>query len=288
MSKKRPNEMSFLEHIEALRKHIVRAVLAILFFSIVAFSFKNIIFDDILFAPKTPKFITNELMCKLGKTFHAESLCINQRPFDIINIKMAGQFMTHVTISLIVGLVVAFPFIFNEFWRFLKPALKKKEKKHSRGAVVAASLLFSSGAMFGYFIIVPLSIEFFGGYNVSQDVRNQINLDSYIQTFTSVVLASGVVFELPILIYFLSKIGLVTPKLLKKYRKHAIVVILIIAAVITPPDIFSQILVSLPLVILYELGIGISRRIERKSLKLAAQEVIMTDEISGIKSSKLY
>ena len=274
---KRPNDMTFLEHIEALRKRIIRAVLAVLVFYLVAFLFKNIIFDDILFTPKTPQFLTNKWLCKLGKSFDTEALCINQRSFEIINIKMSGQFMTHITISLIVGLIVAFPFIFNEFWKFLKPALNRKEVKHSRGAVFAASFLFSSGALFGYFIIIPLTIEFFGGYNVSKDVVNQINLTSYIQTFTSVVLASGVIFELPVLIYFLSKIGLITPKFLKKYRKHSFVVILILAAVITPPDIFSQILVSLPLVVLYEIGIGISRRIEKKRLRLlTVQESVPT------------
>ncbi len=281
MGKKKSNDMTFLEHIEALRKHIIRSVLAVIIVAVVAFAFKDIIFNDILFAPKTPKFITNRLLCELGESFDSKALCINQNTFNIINIKMAGQFMTHITISLIMGLVIAFPFVFNEFWRFIKPALNKKEVKHSRGAVLSASLLFSSGALFGYFIIVPLSIDFLGGYNVSKDVQNQINLDSYIQTFTSVVLASGVVFELPVLIYFLSKIGLITPKFLKKYRKHAIVIILILSAIITPPDIFSQILVSLPLLLLYELGIGISRRNEKKRLKLlATQENMATINVN--------
>jgi sec-independent protein translocase protein TatC len=283
MGKKKSNDMTFLEHIETLRKHIIRAVLAVMIVALVAFAFKDVIFNDILFAPRTPKFITNRLLCELGESFDSKALCINQNTFNIINIKMAGQFMTHITISLIMGLVIAFPFVFNEFWRFIKPALNKKEVKHSRGAVLSASFLFSSGALFGYFIIVPLSIDFLGGYNVSKDVQNQINLDSYIQTFTSVVLASGVVFELPILIFFLSKIGLITPKFLKKYRKHAIVIILILSAIITPPDIFSQILVALPLFLLYELGIGISRRIEKKRLKL----LTVQESISTINNNKL-
>ncbi len=272
MKKKKQVEMTFLEHAETLRKHVIRAILSILVIAIAAFIFKDIIFDDILFAPKRPEFFTNEILCQLGKSIGIKSLCINQNPFEIINIKMSGQFMIHVTVSLIVGLVVAFPFVFNEFWRFLKPALKKKEVKHGRGAVLAASILFSTGAFFGYFIIVPLTLEFFGNYTVSKDVTNQINLNSYVQSFSSIILSSAVIFEMPVLIYFLSKIGLVTPKFLKKYRKHSIVIILTLAAVITPPDIFSQILVSLPLIMLYELSIGVSKRIEKKNLKRLIDE----------------
>jgi len=273
MGKKKSNEMSFLEHLEALRKHLIRSILYILIFAFAAFFFKNFIFNVVLLAPKTPDFITNRTMCSFGELIGVKSICINQKPFSIINIKMTGQFMTHITVSLIVGLVIAFPFVFNEFWRFLKPALKKKEIKHSRGAVFFASVLFSIGALFGYYIIVPLSMNFLGTYNVSHEVVNKINLNSYIQTFTSVVLASGVVFELPILIYFLSKIGLVSPKFLKKYRKHSLVVILALSAIITPPDIFSQILVSLPLLILYEVGIGISKRVEKRNLKKSSDVV---------------
>lgn len=276
MGKKKTADMSFLDHIEALRWHLVRSILAIVVIAIVAFFFKRFIFDEVIFAPKTPQFITNILMCQFGKFIGIEAICINQNPFNIISIKMTGQFMTHIKISLIAGLVVAFPLVFNEFWRFLKPALKKKEVKHSRGAVFFASTLFTMGALFGYYLIVPLSVNFLGSYNVSTDVTNQINLNSYIQTFTSVILAASVVFELPVLIYFLSKVGIVTPKFLKKYRKHSLVVILALSAIITPPDIFSQVLVSVPLIVLYEVGIGISRRIEKKNLKKLSAEVSET------------
>ena len=271
MEKNKDADMSFLEHVDALRKHLVRSISAIIIFAIVAFFFKDFIFNEVLFAPKTPKFFTNEIMCRISKILHIQSICINQVPFNIINIKMTGQFMTHISVSLIIGLIIAFPIVFNEFWKFLKPALKKKEIKHSRGAVFAASMLFSLGALFGYYIIVPLSLNFLGHYTVSEGVTNQINLSSYIQTFTSVILASAVVFELPILIFFLSKIGLVTPSFLKKYRKHSIVIILALSAIITPPDVFSQILVTLPLIILYEVGIGISKRVEKRNLKKFAE-----------------
>jgi len=278
MGKKKPNQMSFLEHLEALRKHLIRSILYIIILAFTAFFFKHFIFNEILLAPKMPDFITNRTMCSLGEFLGLKSICINQTPFSIINIKMTGQFMTHITVSLIVGLVVAFPFVFNEFWLFLKPALKKKEIKHSSGAVFFASILFSLGALFGYYIIVPLSMNFLGTYNVSHEVVNKINLNSYIQTFTSVVLASAVVFELPILIFFLSKIGLVTPKFLKKYRKHSLVVILALSAIITPPDIFSQILVSVPLIILYEVGIGISKRVEKRNNKKLLSDELATTE----------
>lgn len=276
MGKKKANDMSFLEHVEALRWHLIRAIIAIVIVAIAAFFFKKTIFHDVIFAPKTAEFITNKLLCDFGKLINLDGICINQVQYTLQNIEMTGQFMIHIKISLMVGLVLAFPIVFNEFWRFLKPALKKKEIKHSRGAVLSASMLFSVGALFGYFLIVPLSVNFLLNYHVSDDVSNLPNLASYIQTFTSVILASAVVFELPVLVYFLSKIGLVTPSFLKKYRKHSLVVILALSAIITPPDVFSQILVSLPLIILYEVGINISKRIEKKNLKRMSQELAET------------
>ena len=257
-------EMSFLDHLEELRWHIVRSLLAVLVFAIGAFVFHRIIFDVIILAPKNPGFFTNEVLCNLGQWVGVKSLCINSKPFQVININMAGQFSTHIWVSIVAGIILAFPYIFFEFWRFLKPALHHKEKKYAHGAVFYSSLLFIMGVLFGYYLITPLSVHFLGSYSVSEQVLNQINLRSYISTVTSVTLASGVIFELPVLVYFLSKIGIVTPAFLKKYRKHSIIVILILSAIITPPDIFSQILVCLPLLVLYEIGIVISRRIERK------------------------
>ncbi len=254
-------EMSFLEHLEELRWHIIRAFISIVIVAIVAFIFNNILFDQVLLAPKNPSFFTNALLCKLGHFVDIQKLCINTEPLQLISIKMAGQFTTHITTSLIAGIIVAFPYIFWEFWSFVKPALFEKEIKYTRGAVFVSSTLFLMGILFGYFIIAPLSVHFLGSYHVSEQVVNQINLKSYIGTISSVTLASGITFELPILIFFLSKAGLVTPEFLKKYRKHAIVLILILAATITPPDVFSLILVTLPLLILYEAGIIISRKI---------------------------
>ncbi|HRW63540.1 MAG TPA: twin-arginine translocase subunit TatC [Bacteroidales bacterium] len=259
-------EMTFLEHLEELRWHLIRGFLAIIVIAIVAFIFKDIVFDKIILAPKNPHFISNRLLCLLGNKLDIPQLCINAKPFQIISIKMAGQFTTHITTSIFAGFIIAFPYLFWEIWRFIKPALYEKEASHARGAVLVSSILFLSGVLFGYFIIAPLSVHFLGSYSISNEVVNQINLRSYIGTITSVTLAAGVTFELPILIYFLSKAGIVTPEFLKKYRRHAVIVIMLLAAIITPPDIFSLFLVTLPLLLLYEAGIRISKKIYKNRL----------------------
>ena len=264
--------MSFLEHLEVLRWHIIRAIMGILVFAIIAFIFKDFVFNRILLAPKLPEFITNRLLCDFGRSVNILKLCINSQPFEVISIKMAGQFSMHIMVSLFAGLVIAFPYVFHQIWTFIVPALYTKEKRVASGAVFYSSLLFLMGVLFGYFIIVPLSVHFLGSYSVSEQVTNQINLISYVSTIASVVLAAGIIFELPILVYFLSKVGLITPEFLRKYRKHSLVLILALSAIITPPDIFSQVLVALPLIILYEAGINISRRIVRKQEKEKLKE----------------
>lgn len=264
MAKEKKAEMSFLEHLEVLRWHLVRSIAAILVFAIIAFIFKHIVFDVIIIAPKTPDFPTNRLLCRLGQEVNIQRLCINSKPFNLQTVKMAEQFSMHIMVSLIVGFILSFPYIFWEFWRFVKPAMYDKEKKTASGAVFFTSLLFILGVAFGYFLITPLSVHFLGNYRVSEEVISNPTLKSYVQTVSSVVLASGIVFELPILSYFLTKIGLISPAFLKKYRRHALVVILALSALITPPDIFSQIMVSMPLIVLYEVGIAISKRIVRE------------------------
>lgn len=261
-------EMTFLEHLEELRWHLIRIFIAVVAGAVIAFIFKNIIFDHIILAPNSPAFITNRLLCQFSEIVNVPALCINQTPIQLISIKMSGQFTTHINISLVAGIIIAFPYIFWEFWSFFKPALYEKERKYARGAVFSASLLFMLGITFGYFIIIPLSINFLGSYSVSDIVTNQINITSYIGSVTSVALASGITFELPIVVFFLARIGVVTPEFMKKYRRHAIVVILIVAAIITPPDVFSQILVTLPLLVLYEVSIFIATRVI-KDRKLA-------------------
>lgn len=263
-NKKVEAEMSFLDHLEELRWHIIRSSIAVLVFAIVAFVMKNFIFDTVILRPRLPEFWTNRMLAKLGTLVGSDSLNINQQPLHLISIKMSDQFMMHIMISIIAGIILASPFIFYEFWRFIKPALYDKERKHASGAVFYTSVLFMIGVLFGYYLIVPLSIEFLGTYSVSADVVNQINTRSYIGTVTSISLASGVVFLLPIFVYFLSKVGILTPQFMKTYRKHAYVVMLLLSAIITPPDIFSQIMVCLPLIVLYEVGIVISRRVVKK------------------------
>lgn len=259
-------EMSFLEHLEELRWHIIRSLIAIVAFMIVAFVFKSVLFDTVLLAPSTPEFITNRALCQFGhylhETIHTEKpdlLCINRNnEFQLISIKMAGQITTHIVVALVAGLILAFPFVIREFWSFFRPALHTNEARYARGAVLASTLLFFAGVLFGYFILAPLSIHFLTSYQVSPDVINQINIRSYIGTLTSICLATGIVFELPIIAFFLTKIGIVTPAFMRKYRKHSIVVIFILAAIITPPDVFSQTLVAIPLLLLYEVSIFIS------------------------------
>jgi sec-independent protein translocase protein TatC len=265
--KKGEKEMSFLEHLEELRWHIIRSILAIVFFMIIAFIFKSFIFDKIILAPKSPNFFTNRMLCHIGELLKTTALCINTKPLNLINIKMSGQLTTHITVAMVSGVILACPVILWEFWQFFKPALHANEARYAKGAVTAASLLFFTGVLFGYYMLAPLSLHFLSSYEISPEVTNQINIRSYIGTLTSVCMATGLVFELPIIAFFATKIGLITPKFLRKYRRHSIVVIFIIAAIITPPDVFSQTLVAIPLLILYEVSIFISAGVMRQKDK---------------------
>jgi len=264
MIKRKESEMSFLEHLEVMRWHLIRSFVAIFILAIVAFVFKQVIFDWVILAPKMPDFPTNRFLCNVGQWMGVPRLCINSQPFDLQTVKMAEQFTMHIVVSLLAGFIIAFPYIFYEFWSFIAPALYDKEKRVARGAVFYTSLLFLMGVAFGYFLIAPLSVHFLGNYKVSETVLTNPTLRSYVQTVSSVVLAAGIVFELPIMAYFLTKAGLITPAFMKRYRKHSIVLIVALSALITPPDVFSQVLVALPLLVLYEVGISISRRIVKK------------------------
>jgi sec-independent protein translocase protein TatC len=271
MSDKNQAEMSFLEHLEELRWHLVRSIFYIFIFAVLAFLFKRFVFDVILLGPGDPNFLTNRVLCELAEKLNMPALCINQKQMLLQNINMTGQFTTHLWISFLGGVIVAFPLIFFEFWRFIRPALYKEEIEHSKGAIFFASILFTIGIFFAYYVICPLSIHFLGNYQVSTKVENIVNLGSYIGTISSIILASGILFELPMFIYFLSKVGLVTADILKKYRRHSIVITLAVAAIITPPDVISQILVCLPLILLYEAGIIIARGVEKKRSKKVAR-----------------
>lgn len=259
------SEMSFLDHLEALRWHLVRASAAIMVGAVLAFVFSDFLFDEIIFGPKKANFITYRAFCKLSQYLGlGDSLCMTDMPFKIVNNEMGGQFSMHMWTSFVVGIIIAFPYIVYEVWRFVQPALYENERKHATGGIFYTSFLFLLGVSFGYFIIAPLSVNFLANYTVSDEIENYINISSYISTVTMVTLASGILFELPIFIFFLSKIGLVTPAFLKKYRKHALVLNLVASAIITPPDVVSQIIVALPISFLYEVGIVISARVEKQ------------------------
>jgi sec-independent protein translocase protein TatC len=233
-------DMSFLDHLEVLRWHLIRSGLAILFFSVLAFIFKEIIFDVILLAPKDPNFLTYKILCFISKNLGmGDALCIGESPFSLMNISMSGQFSAHITSSLYAGFIIAFPYVFWEFWRFITPALKDGETKLARGVVFFSSVLFIFGILFGY-----------------------------VSTVTTVSFANGIIFELPMIVYFLTKFGLLTPEFMRKYRKHAMIVTLILSAIITPPDITSQVLVSFPLILLYELSIKISSKVIKNKNKI--------------------
>ena len=266
-NRKNPNkEMTLIEHLDELRRRLFRGIIAVLVFSVIAFLFKDFIFDDIILSPRKADFITNLMMCKLGGMFDMPSLCINHTQFNIINILLAGQFKAHLLVSFVIGLMLAFPYLIYQIWGFVKPALGNREIKNINFTLVAVSVLFAIGVLFGYFIIIPLTINFLSSYTISSEITNQISFSSYLSILTGIALATGLVFELPVLIYFLSRIGIVTPQLLQKYRKHAIVVFFILSGIITPPDVFSQVLVAIPLYFLYEISIIISKRVYRQHL----------------------
>jgi|TARA_B110000046_G_scaffold23411_1_gene22316 sec-independent protein translocase protein TatC len=279
MSNTDQNEMNFLQHLEELRWHLIRSIASVLIIAIVAFLNKSFVFDVIIFSPKGADFITYQFLCWLSVQLNAffptlisaDVLCIGGNIPQLQNLNMSGQFTTHIMISVVTGFVVAFPYIFWEIWRFIKPGLIDKEKKLSRGTVFFSSFLFTTGILFGYFVIAPLSINFFSTYQVSADVANQFTLSTYISTLTTIVLACGVLFELPIVIYFLTRAGLIYPEMLQVYRKHAIVGAFVLSAILTPPDVFSQFLVTIPLAILYEISIVVSRRTVKKIKERAAE-----------------
>ncbi|WP_418509522.1 twin-arginine translocase subunit TatC [Corallibacter sp.] len=271
MAKKDINNMSFLDHLEDLRWHLIRATLAILIVATVAFIFSKEIFKHIIFAPLDMTFPTYSFLCKCANLINIEtSFCGETLPMMIQNRTMGGQFSADIWTSIYTGLVVAFPYVVYQFWSFLKPGLHPNEQKHSRGFIIVTSLLFFLGVLFGYYIVTPLSINFLANYNISDVVDNQIDISSYIALVRSSALASGLIFELPIIIYFLTKIGLVTPEFLKRSRKFALVIVLILSAVITPPDIASQIIVAIPILVLYQVSIYISKIVIKNQKKQQA------------------
>jgi sec-independent protein translocase protein TatC len=269
-------EMTFLEHLEGLRWHLMRSIIAIVVFAILIFLAKDFVWHHIILAPSRTDFWTYEMLCKAGEWLNRQALCIDELPFIIQSRKMTGQFTTHITTSALIGLIISFPYVFWEIWSFIAPGLYATERRNTRGAVFYVSFLFMVGTLFGYYIIAPLSVNFLSHYNVDPSILNEFELTNYVSTISMIVLSSAILFQLPMIVFVLTKAGLVTPEGMKTYRRHAIVVILILGALLTPPDPISQILIAIPLFGLYQISIYISasvlRRQRRKEQRLMKKE----------------
>ncbi|MBX2964987.1 MAG: twin-arginine translocase subunit TatC [Cyclobacteriaceae bacterium] len=266
-------EMTFLDHLEELRWHIIRSLIAVVVFTIVAFIYGPWIFENIIFAVAKPDFIFYDWMCALGKLVgNEETLCVEEMNFKIQSRQMTGQFTMHIASSFFIGVAVAFPYIVWEIWRFVKPGLVTKERKFSKGAVFSISLLFFAGVSFGYFVMSPLAVYFLSNYQLSEMISNEFDIVSFVSTMITLVFGSGILFQLPVVVYFLTKVGILTPAFMRKYRRHSIVIILIIAAVVTPPDPFSQTLIAIPLYLLYEFSVFISATVMKSKAKREREE----------------
>lgn len=264
------NEMSFVDHLEALRWHIIRSLIMVVIMAIVIFINIQWIFDYVIAGPINPNFISYKVLCRIAEATHLSGLCVQPVTVPMQTTTYAGQFLGSFSIAFIGGAIVAFPYIFWEFWRFVKPALTDREMKSSRFAIFWVSFFFFSGAAFGYFILGPFVFSFLANFQISGEgmMRTIPTLNDYIDNLTNIVLGCAIAFQLPVLAYVLTQLGLITPSFLKKNRKYAIVIILIVAAFITPsPDMISQLIVFTPLMTLYELGIIISKSVYKKMAK---------------------
>lgn len=261
-------EMSFFDHLEVLRWHLVRSAIAVIVFMILAFTFYDFIFDQIIMGPKHPDFWTYRMMCKIGEMLNIPGFCVTEVPGIIINTQMAGQFIMQINSSLIIAVVMGFPYLLYEVWLFVKPALTDIERKSATGFVFYATVLFILGILFGYYMVTPLAINFLANYSISDDISNTITIDNYLSFVATLTLGCGIVFELPIVVYILSKIGILTPEFMRSSRRYAVVVILLIAAIITPtPDIITMLTVSFPMFLLYELSIVVASRVHKRRMR---------------------
>lgn len=261
-------EMSFFDHLEVLRWHLVRSAIAVAVFMVVAFSFYDFIFDKIIMGPKSSDFLTYRVMCQIAEWLNTPDFCVTEVPGTIINTQMAGQFILQINSSLIIAVLMGFPYLLYEVWLFVKPALTDKERKSSSGFVFYASILFILGVLFGYYVVVPLAMNFLANYSISDSISNTITIDNYLSFVATLTLGCGIVFELPIVIFILSKMGIMTPQFMRKSRQYAVVIILLIAAVITPtPDVITMLTVSFPMFLLYELSIVVAARVHKNRMK---------------------
>ncbi|MBC8033451.1 MAG: twin-arginine translocase subunit TatC [Chitinophagaceae bacterium] len=258
-------EMTFVDHLEALRWHIMRSVLAILVGALFVFFNMDFFFDKVIMGPAHNDFISYRVLCRVGNAIGlGGAMCLDEIKLKLISTEMNSQFMMSFTIAFVGGFITAFPYVFWEIWKFIRPALSPKETNKTRGMIFWVSLLFFSGVAFGYFLLAPYTVNFFAAYTLSPLIENTFTVSDYIDNLVSLILGTGIVFQLPLVVYFLSRIGLLTPQSLRTYRKYALVVILILAAIITPPDVVSQMIVTIPLWFLYEISIWISARVYKK------------------------
>ena len=259
--------MNFLDHVEALRWHIFRSLFAVVFAAILVFIKVEWLFDHVILGPAHDDFIAYKWFCELGRLLHYQSFCLDKIKMEFQNTAVAGQFMMSMSVSLMGGFILSFPYIIWELWRFIKPALLPNEIKSAKGVIFWCSLLFFTGVLFAYYIVAPYTINFFGNYQLSPMFKNIITIDSYYDTMSNLVLAMGVVFELPVLIYFLSRLGIITPELLRNQRRYAILILFIVSEIITPPDMFSCLFVFIPLYVLFEISVLLSARVVKNKLK---------------------
>jgi len=267
-------EMSFFDHLEVLRWHLIRSAIAIVVFASLAWTYYDFIFNTIIMGPKKADFWTYRMACMLNEKFNIfGGYCITKDiPFSLLNTSVAGQFTLQMNSSLMIGLVLGAPYLLFELWRFIKPGLKDAEVRSASGFVFYSSILFIIGILFGYYIILPVSMTFLFGFVVSTDILNQVTTDNYLTFVSTLIIGSGIIFELPVLVYILSKMTILTPKFMRSTRRYAVVINLIIAAVVTPtPDVVTMMIVATPLLVLYELSIMVSQKVDNQRKKAEAE-----------------
>ena len=269
-------EMTFIDHLEELRQHIIRSVIAILVMAAIIFIYRDWVFDNVITGPINPDFISYRLLCDFSHWAHmGDALCMPPVTINMQTTTFGGQFLSSISLALIGGILIAFPYIFWEFWRFIKPALKDKELKNTRFIIFWVSFFFFTGAAFGYFLLGPFTFNFLGSFTLGTKgvLETRPTLTDYLDNLTNLILGCGIAFELPVLAYILTKIGLITPTYLRSIRKYAAVIILLAAAIITPsPDWMSQLIVFIPLFTLYELSILVSARVTKQRIKEDEEE----------------
>jgi sec-independent protein translocase protein TatC len=257
------SEMSFVDHLDVLRGHLFKSALAIAIGAVIVGVYNKFFVRGILMGPTHDDFPTYKLLCKIGTALNINRLCMKGIGIKMQSTAVSGQFSVFFNVVLIGGFIIAFPYVFNQFWKFIKPALNKKELRSTRGVIFWVSLLFFMGVLFGYYVIAPYTVSFFANFQLDTNIENRWTITSYLDTLIPLILGTGLAFQLPLVMYFLTKISIVSSSFLKKYRKHAIVIMLVVAGIITPPDVLSQIIVTLPLILLYEVSIMLAKKVER-------------------------